>query len=124
MFSIIIPTFNNLDYLKLCLDSIKKNSTLNHEILIHVNEGYDGTLDYLNNNNYKYTHSEKNAGVCVAFNEAAKKASKNFIVLAHDDMYFCPNWDKVFLKELNQIQKIVISFYLAQWFSHLNHISI
>ena len=105
MFSIIIPTFNNLDYLKLCLRSIQKNSSLDHEILIHVNEGNDGTLDYLNNNDYKYTHSKKNAGVCVAFNEAAKKASKNFIVLAHDDMYFCPNWDKVFLEELNQIQK-------------------
>ena len=24
MFSIIIPTFNNLDYLKLCLESLKK----------------------------------------------------------------------------------------------------
>ena len=24
MFSIIVPTFNNLDYLKLCLNSIKK----------------------------------------------------------------------------------------------------
>ena len=105
MFSIIIPTFNNLNYLKLCLGSIQKNSLLNHEILIHVNEGNDGTLDYLKNNNYKYTYNKKNAGVCTAFNEAAKRASKDFIVLAHDDMYFCPNWDKVFLKELNQIPK-------------------
>ena len=106
MFSIIIPTFNNLDYLKLCLNSIKKNSSLNnHEILIHVNEGYDGTLDYLKKNDYEYTHSKKNAGVCFAFNEAAKKATKDFIVLAHDDMYFCPNWDNVFLNELNKIQK-------------------
>ncbi len=103
MFSIIIPTFNNLDYLKLCLDSIKKNSTLNHEILIHVNEGYDGTLDYLNSNNYKYTHSTKNAGVCIAFNEAVKKSTKKFIVLAHDDMYFCPEWDINFKKELDKL---------------------
>ena len=44
MFS-IIPTFNNLDYLKLCLDSIKKNSEYNHEIIVHVNDGSDGTLD-------------------------------------------------------------------------------
>ena len=26
MFSIIIPTFNNLEYLKLCLGSLEKNS--------------------------------------------------------------------------------------------------
>ena len=42
MFSIIIPTFNNIEYLKLCLESIK-NSRYNHEIIIHVNEGNDGT---------------------------------------------------------------------------------
>ena len=105
MFSIIIPTFNNLEYLKLCLQSLKKNSTYDHEIIIHINEGKDGTLSYLKSSNYKTTFSEKNSGVCVAFNEAAKKATKNFIVLAHDDMYFCPNWDEVFYNELKNLPK-------------------
>jgi len=103
MFSIIIPTYNNLDYLKLCLNSIKKNSSFEHEIIIHVNEGKDGTNKYLKGTSYKTTFSEKNAGVCVAFNEAVKKATKNYIVLAHDDMYFCPNWDNVFLSNLQKI---------------------
>ena len=103
MFSIIIPTYNNLDYLKLCLNSIKKNSSFEHEIIIHVNEGKDGTNKYLKGTSYITTFSEKNAGVCVAFNEAVKKATKNYIVLAHDDMYFCPNWDNVFLSNLQKI---------------------
>ena len=47
MFSIIIPTFNNLEYLKLCLKSIQKNSKFDHEIIVHINEGNDGTLEYL-----------------------------------------------------------------------------
>ena len=103
MFSIIVPTFNNLDYLKLCLNSIKKNSSYDHEIIIHINEGKDGTKDFLDKTNFVFTYSKINAGVCVAFNEAVKKASKKYIVLAHDDMYFCPNWDKVFLSELRKI---------------------
>ena len=106
MFSIIIPTFNNLSYLKLCLDSIKKNSSFNHEIIIHVNEGTDGTLSYLSEKPFKKSYSEVNEGVCVAFNKAVKKASKKFIVLAHDDMYFCPNWDKVFENEIKKISNI------------------
>ena len=105
MFSIIIPTLNNLNYLKLCLKSIKKNSVFDHEIIIHINEGIDGTLEYLKNTNHKYSYSAKNAGVCVAFNEAAKLATYEYIVLAHDDMYFCPNWDVVFSKELKSIRK-------------------
>ena len=51
MFSIIIPTFNNLDYLKLCLKSIKKNSKFDHEIIVFINEGRDGTLEYVKENN-------------------------------------------------------------------------
>ena len=44
MFSIIIPTLNNLKYLKLCIESINKNSKYKHEIIPHVNIGSDGTL--------------------------------------------------------------------------------
>ena len=47
MFSVIIPTYNNINYLKLCIKSLKKNSKFNHEIIIHVNEGIDGTIDYI-----------------------------------------------------------------------------
>ena len=47
MFSIIIPTYNNLLYLQLCLKSLKKNSYRKHETIIHVNDGSDGTLDFV-----------------------------------------------------------------------------
>ena len=50
MFSILIPSYNNLEYLKLCINSIIKNSKHNHQIIVHVNIGNDGTLDYLNKN--------------------------------------------------------------------------
>ena len=53
MFSVIVPTFNNIEYLKLCLNSLKKNSNFRHEIIIHINEGKDGTLEYIQSNKYK-----------------------------------------------------------------------
>ena len=75
MFSIIIPTFNNLEYLKLCIESIKKNSKYkNHEIIPHVNDGSDGTLNYLKLNNTKYTHTQTNSGICEGMNMAAKES--------------------------------------------------
>jgi glycosyltransferase involved in cell wall biosynthesis len=103
MFSVIIPTYNNINYLKLCIKSLRKNSKFNHEIIIHVNEGIDGTIDYIKEDtSLKFTYSKINAGVCVAFNEAVKKATKKYIVLGHDDMYFCPNWDEIFYQEINE----------------------
>ena len=103
MFSIIIPTFNNVEYLKLCLESIRKNSKFQHEIIVHINEGKDGSLEFIKKQNCKYSYSEKNSGVCIAFNESVKKSTKEFIVLAHDDMYFCPGWDLIFKKELDKL---------------------
>ena len=104
MFSIIIPTFNNLQYLKLCLKSLKKNSNYEHDIIIFINEGNDGTLTYAKENNLKFLHSNINKGVCFAFNESAKIAKNKYLVLAHDDMYFCPRWDSVFFDELKKIK--------------------
>ena len=52
-FSILIPTLNNLDYLKLCLNSLKKNSVYDHEILVHSNNSSDGTSDFLKLHNIK-----------------------------------------------------------------------
>lgn len=46
IFSILIPTWNNLPFLKICVDSIRKNSTYRHQIIVHVNDGSDGTLEW------------------------------------------------------------------------------
>ena len=103
MFSIIIPTFNNLDYLKQCIKSIKKNSAYDHEIIPHVNEGTDGTAEYLKSINIEYSYTNYNSGICTGMNMAAKKAKTNYILYAHDDFYFCPKWDQVLKSEVEKI---------------------
>jgi glycosyltransferase involved in cell wall biosynthesis len=111
MFSIIIPTFNNLNYLIKCIESIKKNSMYDHEIIPHVNEGSDGTTEYLKNNNIDYTFTKHNSGICTGMNMAAKKAKTKYILYAHDDFYFCPGWDLVLKKEVDKINHN--KFYLS-----------
>ena len=99
--SILIPTYNNLSYLKFFLNSLKNNSLFEHEIIIHVNDGSDGTLDFVKKNNLKFTHSKENIGLCSSMNSAYKLSTLDFILYAHDDMYFCKNWDKYLIKEIN-----------------------
>ena len=110
MFSIIIPTFNNFNYLRLCLDSIKKNSKFNHEILVHVNDGTDGTIEHLKSNKISYTHSNKNIGLCSSLNLVAKQSSKKYLLYSHDDMYFCPGWDICLSEELNNTKHDLFYF--------------
>jgi len=103
MFSIIIPTFNNKDYLELCIKSIKKNSSYNHQIIPHVSIGDDGTVQLLNELDIEFTYTAYNAGICEGMNKAVKKSKLDYILYAHDDFYFCPGWDKILLKEINKI---------------------
>ena len=104
MFSIIIPTFNNLDYLKKCIESINKNSYYDsHEIIPHVNDGSDGTLDFLKKNSFDFTHTKHNSGICTGMNMAASKSNTDYLLYAHDDFYFCPKWDFILKKELDKI---------------------
>ena len=104
MFSILIPTFNNLNYLKICIDSLKKNSKFDHQILVHVNQGTDGTLEYLKSINIEYTYTKENIGMPRALNQASKKAKLNYIVISHDDFYYCPGWDIEFEKEIKLLK--------------------
>ena len=103
MFSILIPTFNNVKYLELCINSIKKNSKYNHQIITHVNIGDDGTIEYLDKNNIEYTHTKYNSGICEGINKAAKLAKYDYLLYAHDDFYFSPDWDKILHEEVKKI---------------------
>ena len=103
MFSIIIPTLNNLNYLKICIDSIKKNSNYNHQIIVHVNIGLDNTKSYLEENNIKYTYTKENVGLCKSVNIASQYAIHDYIMYSHDDFYFCPDWDVPINNEIKLI---------------------
>ena len=100
--SIIIPTYNNLNYLKFFLKSLQINSKFDHEIILHINEGSDGTLDYALKNNIRHTFSDKNIGLCSSMNKAYSLTTTNYILYAHDDMYFCKNWDIFLTDEINK----------------------
>ena len=111
MFSIIIPTFNNINYLKLCIASIKKNSKFDHQIIPHINVGADGSKEYIKDLKLDYTFTEYNAGICEGMNKAAKKAKFDYILYAHDDFYFCFFLDVVLRAEIYLIDHN--NFYLS-----------
>lgn len=94
VFSILIPSWNNLPILKICIDGIRKNSSFHHQVIVHANEATDGTLEWLKENKISFTHSETNAGVCYGFNAPYALAESEYICLIDDDMYVCPGWDK------------------------------
>jgi glycosyltransferase involved in cell wall biosynthesis len=111
MFSIVIPTWNNLEYLKLCIDSIRKYSIHEHEILVHVNDGSDGTLEWVRAEKLAHSRSRDNIGVCLATNWLAGKASRDWLVYMNDDMVCCPGWDEGLVKAVQETPTRLAMFF-------------
>lgn len=99
-FSILIPTWNNLDFLKLCINTIEKNSYFKHQIFIYVNDGGDGTLEWVKSKNLDFIHSPSNVGICFALNALRPLVKTEYILYMNDDMYVCPKWDKYLWEEI------------------------
>lgn len=104
LFSILIPSWNNLSFLKLCVESIRKNSKYNHQIIVHVNEGSDGTLEWVRQQNLDYTYTPENAGVCIAMNMMRTKVKTDYLYFVNDDMYMLPGWDVPLYEEVNKLK--------------------
>jgi GT2 family glycosyltransferase len=108
-----ISSFNNLNYLKLAIKSVRENSHFsNSPIIIHAENCQDGTDEWLKNNskffNFEY-YIEKNdipRGIGGGMNFCASKVKTEFINFLHADFYVAKNWDlellKVFDKYPNQ----------------------
>ena len=103
MFSIIIPTWNNLGHLKLVVESLRKYSAYAHQILVHVNDGSDGSLDWVREQGIEHTASPANIGICHAVNLISAKATHEYIVYMNDDMYCCPGWDTALARRIAQM---------------------
>jgi glycosyltransferase involved in cell wall biosynthesis len=103
-FSILIPSWNNLAYLQLCIKSIQENSFYKHQIIVHVNEGSDGTREWIEQqSDIDYSISDANIGVCYALNICSVLGHTDYILYMNDDMYACKHWDKFLWDEITAL---------------------
>ena len=95
-----ISTYNNLPYLKLAIDSVRKNSHFKDApFIIHAENCTDGTNEWLSNNIGKYgltVYIDKNEvpiGIGGGMNFCADKVKTEYICFLHSDFYVTKDWD-------------------------------
>jgi GT2 family glycosyltransferase len=102
-FSIVIPTWCNLEFLKICLRSLRQNSRLENQVIVHLNDGTDGSRAYVRDLGIECTESDENIGICYAVNSAAARARHEWLLFLNDDMYCCPGWDARLAEKIGEI---------------------
>jgi len=104
-----ISTYNNLPYLKLAIQSVRKNSFFKDAtFIIHAENCTDGTNEWLYSNISEYglqVHIEQNEtpkGIGGGMNFCASKVETEYIMFLHSDFYVTKDWDLACLEEIKK----------------------
>jgi len=110
-FSVVIPTWRNLAHMELCLKGLRRNSAVEHQVIIFFNGFDDDCRQWLTDQeqSFDYAYSEENLGVCGAVNRAAELARTDHICYMNDDMYPLPGWDTALAFYLDKAEKLWLS---------------
>jgi len=95
--SIIIPSFNSKDYLKICLKSIFENTKINFEVIVVEGGSNDDTVKFIKSkfkdkNELIIINLNKNTGPSAKRNTGIKKARGKYLVFLDSDTIVDKNW--------------------------------
>lgn len=85
--SVIIPNWNGLEMLKICLPSLKKQTYQNFEIIVIDNGSSDGSVEYIKKSfpEVIIIKLSYNSGFAPAVNMGIKRARGEYIILINND---------------------------------------
>jgi glycosyltransferase involved in cell wall biosynthesis len=91
VFSVIVPTHDRLELLKRTVESIRKQSFRDFEIIVVDDGSVDGTRDWLKaNDNYLRGIVQPNGGPGTARNTGARAASGRYLAFLDSDDFWFP----------------------------------
>lgn len=104
MLSFCISTYNNLEYLKIAINSTRTNSYFKDApFIIHAENCTDGTNEWLETNKERYNLeyyidiNDSPKGIGGGMNFCAENIKTEYIMFLHSDFYVTKNWDKTLL---------------------------
>jgi glycosyltransferase involved in cell wall biosynthesis/GT2 family glycosyltransferase len=100
--SIAICAFNALEYTRLLVDSIRRHSRYDHEILIYSDGSSDATSAWLREQrDTVWQHDRKNRGICTAMNRVGRMATREYLFFPNTDHVLAPGWDEALIPRLS-----------------------
>ncbi|NEY21475.1 glycosyltransferase [Bacillus ginsengihumi] len=106
--SIIILTYNQLNYTKQCINSIYNYTNKDDiEVIVVDNGSTDGTKEYLNKlTEIKKIYNNKNLGFSKGCNQGMSAAKYDNILFLNNDTIVTKNWLTAMLRELHSDESV------------------
>jgi GT2 family glycosyltransferase len=96
--SIVVVTYDNLDYTRLCLQSIYEKTVYpNLEVIVVDNASSDGTVEFLNafaaeHRGFRVLFNDENEGFPRANNRGVAEGTGDYVVFLNNDTVVCRGW--------------------------------
>jgi glycosyltransferase involved in cell wall biosynthesis len=118
MITFCISTYNNLEYLKLAVKSVRENAYFKDApFIIHAENCTDGTNEWLDQVKTQYDlttyiepHVDPSRGIGGGMNFCASKVKTSYIIFLQSDFYVARNFDLELLNEYKGHKHIVSSW--------------
>tara|TARA_Y100000034_G_scaffold130123_1_gene187824 strand:- start:71 stop:1279 length:1209 start_codon:yes stop_codon:yes gene_type:complete len=115
--SFIIPSRNNLKYLKWCYNSIRKNSSPIHEICIADDASKDDTREWVEETmkvdpdiKFYVNEESERKGLTILYDLLVNEyATHDRVMFFHSDMYLCPGADEMVEKYLRPNKVVTLT---------------
>lgn len=97
-----IPSKNNLRYLKNSIESVKKNSSYEHDVVVFIDSDNDGTEQWCIDNSILYLKNTDKSpkGIAYGYNRCIEIAKTEVVCMFHADMYMAKGFDIGIAKHL------------------------
>lgn len=92
--SIVVPNWNGMEFVGMCLDSLSQLDFEGHEVIVVDNGSKDGSREMIEKK-YPWVRLlklSKNMGFAIACNEGIKASKAEYIVLLNNDIEVTSNW--------------------------------
>lgn len=120
-----LSVYNNLEYMKICIESVRRNSYyIDSPFVVYAENCTDGTNEWLEKNKQKYNldvyiepNNKVRRGIGGGMNFCASKVKTRMINFLQADLYACQNWDLHLMRYMHSQQT---KFPTTKWgiFSH------
>ena len=104
--TIIIPNYNGLKFMEMCMSALEKQTCKDFEILVVDNGSTDGSVEWLKENEIPSIFLPENTGFSGAVNVGIKASKTPFVILLNNDTGAKEGYVEALIREIERSPKI------------------
>ena len=104
--TIIIPNYNGLKFMEMCMSALEKQTCKDFEILVVDNGSTDGSVEWLKENEIPSIFLPENTGFSGEVNVGIKASKTPFVILLNNDTEAKEGYVEALIREIERSPKI------------------